>query len=98
VFAVGEVSHDWLFPRLAAVAHHGGSGTTHRAILAGVPNTAVPISFDQPSWGRRLAQLGVGAKPVPYRRLTLAALARAIRQMTATPAMATRAKELRLAG
>jgi UDP:flavonoid glycosyltransferase YjiC (YdhE family) len=94
VFAVGEVSHDWLFPRLAAVVHHGGSGTTHRAILAGVPNTAVPITFDQPYWGRRLAHLGVGAAPVPYRRLTPAALARAIRQMTATPAIAARAKEL----
>lgn len=94
VFAVGEVSHDWLFPRLAAAVHHGGSGTTHRAILAGLPNTAVPISFDQPYWGRRLAQLGVGAAPVPYRKLTPAALARAIRQMTATPAVAARAKEL----
>jgi trimethylamine:corrinoid methyltransferase-like protein len=29
-------------------SQNGGSGTTHRAILAGVPNTAVPISFDQP--------------------------------------------------
>src|ERR1700733_5949047 len=94
VFAVGEGSHAWLFPRLAPVAPHGGSGPTHRAILAGVPNTAVPISFDQPYWGRRLAQLGVGAAPVPYRRLTPSALARAIRQMTATPAIAARAKEL----
>jgi UDP:flavonoid glycosyltransferase YjiC (YdhE family) len=94
VFAVGEVSHDWLFRRLAAVVHHGGSGTTHRAILAGVPNMAVPISFDQPYWGRRLAQLGVGAAPIPYRKLTPAALADAIRQMTASPTMAVRAKEL----
>src|SRR3984885_2244555 len=94
VFAVGEVSHDWLFPRLAAVVHHGGSGPTHRAILAGVPNMAVPISFDQPYWGRRLAQLGVGAAPVPHPKLTPAALARAIQQMTATPAIAARAKEL----
>lgn len=94
VFAVGEVSHDWLFPRVAAVVHHGGSGTTHRAILAGVPNMAVPISFDQPYWGRRLAQLGVGAAPIPYRKLTPAALADAIRQMTTTPEIAARAKEL----
>jgi sterol 3beta-glucosyltransferase len=94
VFAVGEVSHDWLFPQLAAVVHHGGSGTTHRAILAGVPNMAVPISFDQPYWGRRLAELGVGAAPIPYRKLTPAALARAIRQMTVAPTMAARAKQL----
>ncbi|MGH3265855.1 MAG: glycosyltransferase, partial [Trebonia sp.] len=47
-----------------------------------------------PYWGRRLAQLGVGAAPVPYRKLTPAALGHAIRQMTATPTMAARAKQL----
>ena len=94
VFAVGEVSHDWLFPRLAAVVHHGGSGTTHRGILAGVPSMAVPISFDQPYWGRRLAELGVGASPVPYRKLSPARLANAIKQMTDNPEIAARAKQL----
>lgn len=94
VFAVGEVSHDWLFPRLAAVVHHGGSGTTHRGVLAGVPSMAVPISFDQPYWGRRLAELGVGASPVPYRKLSPARLANAIKQMTGNPEIAARAKQL----
>jgi UDP:flavonoid glycosyltransferase YjiC (YdhE family) len=94
VFAVGEVSHDWLFPRLAAVVHHGGSGTTHRGVLAGVPSMAVPISFDQPYWGRRLAELGVGAAPVPYRKLSPARLAAAIKQMTGNPEIAVRAKQL----
>lgn len=94
VFAVGEVSHDWLFPRLAAVVHHGGSGTTHRGVLAGVPSMAVPISFDQPYWGRRLAELGVGAPPVPYRKLSPARLASAINQMTGDPEIAARAKQL----
>src|SRR6202020_271270 len=92
LFAVGEVSHDWLFPQLAALVHHGGSGTTHRAILAGAPSTAVPISFDQPYWGRRLAQLGVGAAPVPYRKLTPAALAPAIPAKTPPPPHAARAE------
>ena len=94
VFAVGEVSHDWLFPRLAAVVHHGGSGTTHRAVLAGVPSMAVPINFDQPYWGRRLAELGVGAPPIPYRKLSPVRLARAIKQMTGNPEMTIRAKQL----
>jgi sterol 3beta-glucosyltransferase len=94
VFAVGEVSHDWLFPRLAAVVHHGGSGTTHRAVLAGVPSMAVPISFDQPYWGRRLEELGVGAPPIPYRKLSPVRLASAIKQMTGNPEMTVRAKQL----
>jgi sterol 3beta-glucosyltransferase len=94
VFAVGEVSHHWLFPQLAAVIHHGGSGTTHRAVHAGVPSMAVPIGFDQPYWGRRLAELGVGVPPVPYRKLSPARLASAIGQLTADPAIATQAKHL----
>jgi UDP:flavonoid glycosyltransferase YjiC (YdhE family) len=94
VFAVGEVSHDWLFPRLAAVVHHGGSGTVHRGVLAGVPSMAVPISFDQPYWGRRLAELGVGVPPVPYRKLTPDRLAHAIEQMTGNSGIAARAQQL----
>lgn len=94
VFAVGEVSHDWLFPRLAAVIHHGGSGTTHRAVLAGVPSMAVPVGFDQPYWGRRLAELGVGVPPIPYRKLSSARLASAIRQLTGDAGIAARAGQL----
>lgn len=93
-FAVGEVSHDWLFPQLAAVVHHGGSGTTHRAVLAGVPSMAVPVGYDQPYWGRRLAELGAGVPPVPYRRLSPARLASAIRHLTQDPGIAARAKQL----
>ena len=94
VFAVGEVSHDWLFPQLAAVVHHGGSGTTHRSVHAGVPSMAVPVGFDQPYWGRRLAELGVGVPPVPYRKLSPARLASAIRKLTEDPNIAARAKHL----
>jgi sterol 3beta-glucosyltransferase len=94
VFAVGEVSHDWLFPQLAAVVHHGGSGTTHRSVRAGVPSMAVPVGFDQPYWGRRLAELGVGVSPVPYRKLSPARLASAIKQLTGDPDIAARAKHL----
>jgi sterol 3beta-glucosyltransferase len=94
VFAIGEVSHDWLFPQLAAVVHHGGSGTTHRSVHAGVPSMAVPVGFDQPYWGRRLAELGVGVPAVPYRKLSPARLASAIEQLTADPDITARAKHL----
>ena len=49
-----------LFPRCAAVVHHGGIGTTARALAAGVPQLVVPVAFDQPDNGRRLVRLGVG--------------------------------------
>jgi len=67
-FVVGEVSQQALFPRVAAVVHHGGAGTTHAAALAGAPQLIVPQVADQPYWAGRVADLGIGAAhdgPVP---------------------------------
>jgi len=60
-FAVGEVNHQALFGRVAAVVHHGGAGTTTTAANAGVPQVVVPQIADQPYWAGRVADLGIGA-------------------------------------
>jgi vancomycin aglycone glucosyltransferase len=60
-FAVGEVNHQALFRRVAAVVHHGGAGTTTTAALAGAPQVVVPQLADQPYWAGRVAELGIGA-------------------------------------
>jgi vancomycin aglycone glucosyltransferase len=60
-FVIGEVSHQALFKRVAAVVHHGGAGTTTTATLAGVPQVVVPQFADQPYWARRVADLNIGA-------------------------------------
>lgn len=64
------VPHDWLFPRMAAVVHHGGASTVANAWRAGVPSVVVPFSWDQPFWGEILFRSGTGCKPVPRRNLT----------------------------
>ncbi|MFF7259572.1 glycosyltransferase [Streptomyces sp. NPDC008159] len=67
-FAVGEVSHQALFPRVAAVVHHGGAGTTATATRSGAPQVVVPQVVDQPYWAGRVADLGIGVAhdgPVP---------------------------------
>ena len=64
VLVVDDVPHGSLFPRLAGVIHHGGAGTTAAALRAGTPTAAVPHIGDQPYWGRRLHELGVGPPPV----------------------------------
>ncbi|GGR13398.1 glycosyl transferase [Actinoplanes ianthinogenes] len=58
---IGEASHPALFRRVAAVVHHGGSGTTHTAARAGAPQVIVPHSGDQPYWASRVTALGIGA-------------------------------------
>lgn len=60
-FVVGDVNHQALFPRTAAVVHHGGAGTTTTAARAGAPQVIVPQLVDQPYWGARIAELGIGA-------------------------------------
>ena len=60
-FAVGEVNHQALFRRVAAVVHHGGAGTTTTASQGGVPQVVLPQMADQPYWAGRVAELGIGA-------------------------------------
>lgn len=77
-FVAGEVNHQALFPRCAAVVHHGGQGTTTTATLAGVPQVVVPQAADQPYWASRVAGLGIGVAhdgPVPTFESLAAALA-----------------------
>lgn len=61
VLAVGAVSHSKLLPRVRAMVHHGGAGTTHAAARAGVPQVVIPHLFDQFYWARRVHALGVAA-------------------------------------
>ena len=56
MFMLDSVPHAWLFPRVSAVVHHGGSGTTGAGLRAGVPSVIVPHMGDQPFW----AQTGGG--------------------------------------
>jgi len=78
VFKIDYAPYDWLFPRLAMVIHHGGSGTTAFGLRSGVPSCVVPFVFDQYYWGERINDLGVGPKPVPFKRLTIERLKEAI--------------------
>jgi UDP:flavonoid glycosyltransferase YjiC (YdhE family) len=94
VIGVGSVPHDLLFPRVAAVVHHGGAGTTATAALAGVPQIVVPHVADQFYWARRVAELGIGPLPLPRRRLDAGRLAELIGAVVENEIVAERAREL----
>ncbi len=81
--AIGDTPHDWLFPRTAAVIHHGGSGTSHSAARAGVASIVTPFAGDQYFWAERLRLAGVAPAPVDGRRPTAEAFARALDFATA---------------
>ena len=87
IFSIDYAPYGWLFPRMAAVVHHGGSGTTGFGFLSGVPSIFVPFGFDQFYWGARAFELGVGPKPVPFRQLSAKNLASAIHQAVTEPGL-----------
>lgn len=94
MFAVDEVPHSVLFPRMAAVVHHAGAGTTAAGLRAGVPAVPVPIQFDEGFWAARLVTLGVAPQAIPLRRLTSGRLGAALARATAEPSYRQRAHGL----
>lgn len=93
VMMLGNCPHDWLFPRCAAVVHHGGAGTTAAGVRCGKPTVVVPFFGDQPFWGSMVAKAGAGPEPVHFKKLTAEILAESI-GMALSPEAQERAQEL----
>ena len=73
-----DCPHDWLFSQMSCVVHHGGAGTTAAGLKAGRPTVVVPFFGDQFFWGDIIFKAGASPRPVPYRQLTVVALADSI--------------------
>ncbi len=90
--------HDWLFPHCAAVVHHRGAlpwcTTAGAGLRAGKPTLICPFIGDQPFWGQRVFELGVGPRPIPQRQLTSDSLTQALRTLVTDAAMQQRAADL----
>ena len=94
VFIAQSIPHSWLFPRMAAVVHHGGAGTTAEGLRAGIPAVITPFILDQPFWGDRIKSLGIGPAPIPQKRLTAENLAAAITTAVTNPQIKQRAAKI----
>jgi sterol 3beta-glucosyltransferase len=94
IFAIDAAPHDWLFPRMSAVVHHGGAGTTAAGLRAGKPTIICPFFGDQPFWGERVRTLGVGPAPLPQKKLNAANLANAITEATTNKVMRDKAEAI----
>jgi len=94
VLGIGSVSHARLFPRMAAIVHHGGAGTTTTAARAGVPQIVVPHLFDQIYWGERVAALGLGPPQIRRTQLSAEGLATALHEVLENELIQERAQAL----
>ena len=96
IFAVNQVPHQWLFPKVSAVVHHGGAGTTAAGLRAGRPTIICPFFGDQPFWGKRVFELGLGPKPIPQKRLSVVRLSKAIKEAVNNESIKANANEIGL--
>lgn len=80
-FLIDQAPHDWLFPKMAAVVHHGGAGTTAAGLRAGKPTLICPFIADQPFWGETVRALGAGPEPIIMKNTTVENLAVAFEQL-----------------
>ncbi len=94
VLTIDNVPHSWTFPRVAAVVHHGGAGTTAAGLRAGRPTLICPFLGDQPFWGHQIERLGVGPKPLPQRQLNTDRLTQRIRALVSTHSYADRSADI----
>jgi len=90
---IGDAPHSWLFPRVAAVIHHGGIGTLAQALRCGCPVLVEPYAYDQVFNARRVLALQVGTAVYPH-RLTADRLAQSLEDRVLTPETRDRASRL----
>jgi UDP:flavonoid glycosyltransferase YjiC (YdhE family) len=81
-----------LLPRCGAVVHHGGIGTTARALSTGTPQVIIPHAWDQLDNAERVVRLGAGMW-LKRRRVSADSLAAALQKVLAAP-IAARCREV----
>lgn len=70
VHFVSDIPYDWTFPKMYAVVHHGGSGTTHLALKYGCASLIIPHVIDQFVWSDIVSSLGVGPRGIPIYKIS----------------------------
>ena len=83
ILPIGYTPHDFLFPRMSALIHHGGVGTLAAGLYAGKKTLVIPCIVDQFFWGDKVAEWGVGPAPIPRVQFTKEAFARRVDELLA---------------
>lgn len=80
------IPHWFIFPHCTAIIHHGGAGTTHSAARSGRPQLVVPLLLDQPYWGNRVKETGIGHGSVNIKKISRKQLEQKIVDLVNNPA------------
>lgn len=94
VLFVENIPYDWIFPKMYAIVHHGGSGTTHTALKYGCPSLIIPHIIDQFYWNRTIADLQLGPLGFPIKKLHESAFEQKLLDLIHNPIYKTNAEAI----
>ena len=89
-----RIPYDYIFPKMYAVVHHGGSGTTHTALKYGCATMILPHIIDQFMWNRMMATQGVGPLGIGISKITAENVQPLLRDLWNNPTYKARAEEI----
>lgn len=91
IYHIKSVPHDWLFPQIQGVVHHGGAGTTAAGLRAGLPTVIKPFFGDQRFWGQRIEELQIG---ICLNKLSRNHLTNALKTITTNTTLIAKAQKV----
>lgn len=91
---VERIPYDWIFPKMHAVIHHGGSGTTHMALKYGCASLIIPHIIDQFVWNTIMHRKGVGPLGMDVGRLKARTLEPLVQDLVNNADYKTHAQQL----
>lgn len=94
IHLLSAAPHEWLFPQMKAVVHHGGAGTTAAGLRFGKPSLLCPFVTDQFLWGQVVHQRGWGPAPIPQKELTVEKLAQALEELLSNKSYPGRVQDI----
>ena len=92
------IPHDWLFPRVRAVVHHGGAGSTAAGLRYGKPTLVIPFAGDQSFWANRVWKSGCGPRPISRDQLNIHNMTKALLDLNNHCSRYTQAAEIIMKG
>ena len=95
IYFVRRIPYDWVFPKMYAVIHHGGSGTTHMALKYGCASMIIPHIIDQFTWNKILHEKGLGPLGMKVGKITTATLEPKLLELVNNPAFKDAAEAMR---
>ena len=59
-FYCDSINQHQLFPKMKLIIQCGGLGTVFKAAYHGIPQLIIPKNFEEPFWGEKIKELGIG--------------------------------------